>query len=183
MKIHLGCGKRYLSGFIHIDIANFPHIDHVSSVESLPFIENDSADEIYTSHTFEYFDRLDAPIVLKEWNRILKKGGKLYLTVPDFENLIRIYSDSGKLENIIGPLFGRWINSNLVSPLYHKTVWDRNDLTKYLLNAGFSKIHDFDPKIYLSQIDESYDDYSLAFFPHFNSSGTQVSLALVAEKI
>ena len=28
IKLHLGCGKRYLPGYTHIDIDNEPHIDY-----------------------------------------------------------------------------------------------------------------------------------------------------------
>jgi predicted SAM-dependent methyltransferase len=28
IKLHLGCGKRYIPGFIHIDLADYPHIDY-----------------------------------------------------------------------------------------------------------------------------------------------------------
>ena len=41
MKLHLGCGKRYLTGFTHIDIENFKHIDFNSGIENLSFIESE----------------------------------------------------------------------------------------------------------------------------------------------
>lgn len=181
MKLHLGCGKRYLPGFVHIDIADFPHIDYKAEVNLLPFIEDQTVDEIYSSHTFEYFDRLEAPQVLNEWQRVLKPGGRLYLTVPDFDSLIQIYGKSGELKNIIGPLFGKWVNAGDTPPIFHKTVWNEIDLKGMLLENNFSDVEVFDPISYLGKIDPEYDDYSLAFFPHMDKSGIKVSLAITCK--
>ena len=182
MKLHLGCGKRFLEGFIHVDIANFPHIDHYASVENLSFLGDGVVDEIYSSHTLEYFDRSVVKNVLTEWLRVLKPGGKLYLTVPDFDSLISIYRKTGSLEKIIGPLFGRWENPGITVPIFHKTTWNHEDLVSVFNEVGFSGIESFDPVTYLSNIDSKYDDYSLAFFPHLDRNGIQVSLALCGIK-
>ena len=32
MKLHLGCGNRYLSGYAHIDLADYPHIDYKQDI-------------------------------------------------------------------------------------------------------------------------------------------------------
>ena len=42
MKLHLGCGKRYIDGYIHIDAIEYPHIDHVSTIDHLSFIPDSS---------------------------------------------------------------------------------------------------------------------------------------------
>ena len=39
MKLHLGCGERYLDGFTHIDIADFEHIDFKIPVNDLSIFE------------------------------------------------------------------------------------------------------------------------------------------------
>ncbi len=56
MKLHLGCGQRFIEGYIHIDIDDFQHIDYKTSIDNLSMIENDSCDLIYASHVLEYFD-------------------------------------------------------------------------------------------------------------------------------
>jgi len=183
MKLHLGCGKKYLDGFVHIDLADFEHIDFKSSIDSLSLsmFNDDSVSEIYCSHAFEYFDRNKAIGVLNEWNRVMKIGAKLFLTVPDFDNLIKIYLETLSLRDILGPLFGKWQLGD--NDIYHKTTWNEFDLKKLLMQCGFGGIRSFNPILYLSSIDKEYDDYSLAFFPHMDRSGIQVSLALEGTKI
>ena len=46
MKLHLGCGERYLEGYTHIDLADFEHIDYKMPVDNLSIFENNSIDEI-----------------------------------------------------------------------------------------------------------------------------------------
>ena len=105
MDIHLGCWHRYIDGFIHVDLCDFEHIDYRSDIKELPFFSDESADLIYSSHSFEYFDPIEAPLVLKEWRRVLKTGGKLRLSVPDFDQLIKIYQATGDIQNCDAALF------------------------------------------------------------------------------
>ena len=71
MKIHLGCGKRYLPGVVHVDLLDAPHIDYRHDVRTLPMFGDDSAELIYACHVLEYFDRSEALDVLREWRRVL----------------------------------------------------------------------------------------------------------------
>ena len=50
IHLHLGCGEKYIDGFIHVDLNSYPHIDHISSINRLDFIEDNSVDSIYCSH-------------------------------------------------------------------------------------------------------------------------------------
>ena len=65
MKLHLGCGERYLEGFTHIDLAQYDHIDYEMPVDNLEIFSNNSIEEIYASHVIEYFDREEIKSVLK----------------------------------------------------------------------------------------------------------------------
>ena len=76
-KLHLGCGNRYLPGYIHIDIDNYEHIDINSSINDLNMFKDNSVNEIYSSHSLEYFDIFEVEDVLEEWKRVLCSGGIL----------------------------------------------------------------------------------------------------------
>ena len=53
MKLHLGCGKRYLEGYIHVDIAEFEHIDYQLPIDDLSTFKSNTVEEIYASHVLE----------------------------------------------------------------------------------------------------------------------------------
>ena len=42
MKLHLGCGERNLNGYVHVDIAEFDHIDYVRPVDDLSCFEKNT---------------------------------------------------------------------------------------------------------------------------------------------
>jgi len=183
-KIHLGCGKKYLPGFIHIDIDKHSHIDYESKIDNLPMFKNNSVELIYTCHAFEYYDREQAKKVLKEWLRILKPKGILRIAVPNFEKIVEVYKKYNDLDHqgILGPLFGKWkINSeNKKSEyIYHKTVYDFKSLKNILEKNGFEKIKKYDADKVLPK---DYDDYSKAYMPHMDKNGIHISLNIEAVK-
>lgn len=182
-KLHLGSGGRKLEGFLQVDIEPSKFTDIVADISDLSSVFAEcSISEIYSSHALEYFDLLQAPRVLVGWHKLLKPGGEIFLSVPDFDSLIEIYKRSGNLTSILGPLFGRWSNENSKQVLYHRLVYDKSTLYGIMSKAGFVDIREFDPVDYLGGLDPNYDDYSLAYFPHMDRAGIQVSLCLTGRR-
>lgn len=183
MKLHLGCGKRFIPGFVHIDVDDLPHIDYKSDVRKLPMIKSKSVDLIYFSHGIEYFDRVEIKDVLLEWMRVLKPKGILRSAVPDFEALVKVYKKYKNLDLIIGPLYGRWEVSDSKDKkgvLYHKTVYDFKSIKKVLMSAGFKNVKRYDWK---KTVHKDYDDYSQAYIPHMQKdNGLLISLNVEAMK-
>lgn len=176
MKLHLGCGKRYISGFIHIDAVKHPHVDYVANVDKLEFVESNSVELIYVCHVLEHFKRADTARVLAEWNRILSKNGVLRITVPDFEAVCKLYSLTGDMKNVIGPLYG----GQDYEYNFHYNAFDFKSLKDYLVKAGFKDIKRYD---WRQTIHVDYDDYSQAYWPHMNKeSGMLMSLNVEATK-
>ena len=177
MKIHLGCGKRYIPGYIHIDAVPFPHVQHVSVIDNLPFINDESVDVIYNCHVLEHFQKNKVHTVLKEWHRILKKGGILRIAVPDFEALSNLYQKTGDLSLVIGSLYGR--QDYLYN--FHYMVFDFKTLSKVLKDVGFTNIERYDWR----KIDhKNIDDYSQSYYPHMDKeNGILLSLNVECTKI
>ena len=85
MKIHLGCWKRNIPGWINVDLCNLPYIHYKRSIDDLSCFEDGCADVVYSSYTLEYFDRQEVQDVLVEWRRVSKMGGLLRIAVPDLK--------------------------------------------------------------------------------------------------
>jgi len=183
MKLHLGCWHRHIPVYVHVDLCDLPHIDHKTSIDSLPFIRDNSVDLIYCSHAFEYFDRQMASVVLREWWRVLRPGGVLRIAVPDFVALVNVYKETGNLDKILGPLFGR-MEITKVEPvhlIYHKTVYDFHSLSALLISEGFEKITRYN---WRDTEHANIDDHSQAYFPHMDKeNGLSISLNIESRKV
>ena len=103
MKLHLGCGKRFIPGYVHIDAVDYPHIDHITTIDNLSFIGDNSVDVIYNCHVLEHFKRRDVSRVLKEWRRVLKPDGILRVSVPNFATICQIYQRTDNIDLVITP--------------------------------------------------------------------------------
>ena len=179
LKIHLGCGKRQIPGFVHCDRVAFPHVDHVIDIRNLEIFGDDSAELIYACQVLEYFDREEVGIVLAEWRRVLRPGGTLRLSVPNFAFIARMYAAGLKLDWFLGTLYGK-IDDGSNGYVYHKTTYDEESLRRVLTLAGFDN-----PRLWRWQDVEhsNVDDFSQAYFPHMEKErGILVNLNMEANK-
>lgn len=82
IKLEIGCGKKPREGYLTCDIRNLPNVDIMCRADQLPF-KDASITEIYSRHLIEHFTLKEFLVVLQEWNRVLKIGGKVYIICPD----------------------------------------------------------------------------------------------------
>lgn len=81
------CGRHLVKGSMLVDlITDYSHenpyrVDYIADAHHLPEIRSDSLDYVCASHVFEH---LTNPIkAVREWARILKPGGIIWLKIPD----------------------------------------------------------------------------------------------------
>ena len=81
--LHIGPGKKALTGATTIDIIDLPGVDIVHDLDTLPWpFQDNTFDVIFAHSVFEHLDKQVA--VMEEMWRILKHGGRIVITVPYF---------------------------------------------------------------------------------------------------
>ncbi len=182
LKLNLGCWKRDIPGFTNVDICDMPHIHYKHGVDTLPMFKDNSADLIYASHVFEYFDRQKGAEVLKEWFRVLSPGGTLRIAVPNFTAIVWLYKETLDIQKCLGMLYGRMEidTPNGKEVLYHKTTYDIFSLGKMLEDAGFVNVRTYD---WREAEHADIDDHSQSYYPHMQKeNGMLMSLNMEADK-
>ena len=176
IKLHIGCGAKYIPGFIHIDVRKLPHVDYVASADKLNMFDDNSVDLVYACHLLEHFGRNQIYDVLREWHRVLKPGGILRIAVPDFEKLVEVYVNTRNIKLILGLLVG----GQDYPENTHYTIFDYAYLAEVLKSVGFKNIRRYD---WRQTVHKDYDDFSQAYIPHMDKEhGILVSLNVEAEK-
>lgn len=142
LRLNLGCGTdiRTGPGWVNVDFRELPGVDLVHDLSNpLPF-EDGVADGIVAQDLLEHFPANKTHELLKDWFRVLKKGGLLELRVPDmYEIAYQIvnrgrwpFKDSELMELIYG---SQDFNGN-----QHKHGFTNQMLRDALFVAGFSQI-------------------------------------------
>ena len=152
--VNLGCGTTNHPEFINIDSYPHRHVHYVSNIGRLDMFIDDSVDLIYASHCLEHFKYSEIDRVLSEWNRVLKPGGVLRLSVPDFDKLLDIYSDTGDPDDIVEQIMGGQNNKYN----YHYIIFNKNNLIKHLVCTGFTDAREWVPG---SCSLTTFDDFSV----------------------
>lgn len=175
-KLHLGCGNKIIPNFTNIDIRPMEGVDLVEDISELKKIENNSVELIYACHVLEHFGRHEYMKVLNRWYDLLKDGGKLRISVPNFEEVVNYYNKTKDLKKLLGFLYG----GQNYEQNYHYCTWDFNSISEDLINVGFKEVYRYDWKL---TEHSNVDDFSQAYIPHMDKeNGILMSLNIEAIK-
>ena len=132
-KLNIGAGEYPLSGFINMDVYEFPGVELICNAIKLP-MEDNSLDEIFMGHSLEHNTMSEARKILKECLRVLKPLGKIGIVVPE--------KDLTPKHMIKG--------SDFPEQPYraHHSYWTLKMLREEVKKAGFEDIEDIDISTY-----------------------------------
>jgi len=149
MKLHLGCGKRKLEGWLNCDLHDS---DLDFDIRVLPF-DDDSADEIMAIHVCEHFYKHDLLGVLTEWHRVLKPNGKISLELPCLDRVLTHFMRGGQENMTLWPLYGDPNTHKDGEPALHKWCWSKKAFKDMLEHAGFKDITEETPHYHVPSRD------------------------------
>jgi SAM-dependent methyltransferase len=136
VKLHLGCGKKRWEGFVNVDIHDS---DMDCDVRCLPL--NDCvADEIHAIHVAEHFFRHELPVVLAEWCRVLKPGGKLVVELPCWDKVKALIAHGAPENMTRWALYGEPRTHVDGFPALHKWCWGIGEFRSMLIDVGFVNV-------------------------------------------
>ena len=127
IKLNIGAGSTVIEGFTPIDRKLG------SEAFPLPYADG-SVDEIRASHILEHFTFGDASKAMEEWSRVLKPGGRIRISVPDVDKVLK-----DETPNRLFYLMGGQMHADDI----HKSAYDRNRLTALMRQNGLKQIKDW----------------------------------------
>lgn len=143
---------------IRMDLHQWAGVTHVHNLTHYPYpFEDNFADKIYLGDVIEHLTKFDAPLVLKEINRVLKPGGIFEISCPDvlwiMERIVKrdwnekanvdwLRQNENPWDNAMDYLFGGWRHpeEHKIPGMGHINGFCEIILHKHLSEAGFKDI-------------------------------------------
>jgi len=148
MKLHLGCGERYLDGYVNIDLPLSAHsVQKISMADLQADIlrvrySAGTVDEVRLHHVFEHFPRPVACALLASWYSWLTPGGKIRVEVPDFRKTSRVMLDPQASFKEFGVAERHIFGSHEAGWAAHYEGYTPDSLTRFIESYGF-KVKEF----------------------------------------
>lgn len=134
MKLNLGCAKDIKDGYINIDVYDHPLVKK-ADVRDLSFLEDESIEEIYAKDILEHMSYQDGKKAIKEWSRVLKTGGKIFIQTINLDKQIESYLNGAwSIEDFNYMLFAgvNWVNEEPKCEDFHKCAYNTKLISQLL---------------------------------------------------
>src|SRR6266851_10230964 len=152
-RLHIGCGHYLMPNWLNSDL--FPSssaVLHLDATADFP-LPSASFDYVYSEHMIEHIPYFSGLNMLKECHRVLKSGGILRISTPNFQFLIDLYANAKtelqwsyinwSAETFIRspyPVTDTLVINNFVRDWGHRFIYDEKTLGSSMETAGFKSI-------------------------------------------
>lgn len=140
-KLNIACGFDIMPGYLNVDFKSFHKPDLIADIRNLSMLPSDRYEEILAQDCLEHFPRCDTKPALKEWYRLLKKGGLLKIRTVNLTGLLELFlweekQSIERQEELVQCLFG----TQAYNGDFHLTGFTRIVLEHYLKETGFGNL-------------------------------------------
>ena len=152
-KLHVGCGKHILSGWLNADgYAPDPSLPvyRFDATQKFPFADGTFA-YVFSEHMIEHISHSAGLHMLSECLRVLKPLGVLRLSTPDLDFLIDLrrpdksplqreyirWAAETTMRNVPNTTNETFVINNFVRDWGHTFIYDEKTLAQSLQRAGF----------------------------------------------
>lgn len=139
IRLHIG-GVQIKEGWKILNVESGEGIDFVGDVRNLSAFGDGCCSEIYASHVLEHVGQAEVLPVFNELHRMLRSGGKLYVSVPDLETLSWLFLspalDSAAKFHVMRMMFG----GQTTPHDFHQIGYCFDFLVDYLRDVGFAGV-------------------------------------------
>lgn len=141
-SVHLGCGETILKDTINCDLYN-TKADLKVDATDLKVFSNSEIDLIEHHHLIEHLSFAELEKAVKEWHRILKKGGFLVFTCPNLSHvcsrflMLEFLNIFVNKESDILYAIKMFVGSQENPGMFHKNAFNKRILSKFLVKSGF----------------------------------------------
>ncbi len=97
VRLNMGSGDANREGVINIDLHGSP--DLKADARSLP-VRTSSVDWVESHHMLEHFTLIEGEKVMSEWQRVLKPGGWLFVTLPNILGMIPMMQNAHSIPEV-----------------------------------------------------------------------------------
>lgn len=140
LRLHVG-GTEPKAGWKIFNVQRGPQVDFEGSIVDLGAFSDGSVEEVYASHVLEHLGyQTELLGALKEVHRVLRPGGRFYLSVPDLEVLCQLFLvpnlDINSRFHIMRIMFGGQTDDYD----FHYVGLTEAFIADYLQRAGFTEL-------------------------------------------
>lgn len=194
-KLQIGSGSNVLQGWLNTDVNPKKEILFLDARKRFPF-EESTFDYVFTEHLIEHFEYQSGVKLVQECYRILKPGGKLRISTPDLQFLVKLYGESKT------PLQSRYIKwatdkyitytkiymdtfviNNFFRAWNHKFIYDYKTLKNLLNKCGFVNVERHEPKESRDKNLQGIESHGRVIGDNFNKLESIVVEALKPSKL
>jgi predicted SAM-dependent methyltransferase len=137
-RVHVGCGKSPIEGWLNVDQLALPGVDRVLDVgQGLPF--KDVA-FLYAEHFLEHLSLHEGLAFLRGCRRVLSPAGVLRLSTPNLDWVMQTHYRCGEWASDTEALQDCLKTNRAFHGWGHQFLYNRQTLALALRTAGFEEV-------------------------------------------